>query len=137
MKTKITQFIPALVVLLAIGFGDFSQWCTGAGQICFRTVLDRIIPEITYPLYFFTLYSLPLAIILTLIPRHLFNSWLKLALWAIPLSFIFIAMTPVNSNAYMDFFPFYRDDAARLAAEAFSVVSLIFIIWKTYVSPRV
>lgn len=137
MKTKITQSIPILFVFVAIGFRYFSQKCILMSSSCYGTWVHHIYNYTTNPLYFFTLYSLPLAIILILIPRHLFNSWLKLALWAIPLSFIFIAMTPVNSNAYMDFFPFYRDDAARLAAEAFSVVSLIFIIWKTYVSPRV
>lgn len=131
MKTKITQFIPVLLALLVIGFSYFSQWCTSTGQICFRTVLDRMIPEITYPLYFFAFFLLPIAIILVFIPRTIFNSWLKFAVWAIPLAIIFIALTPVSFTGLgLDFFPFYRDDAARLAGQVFSAISLILIIWK-------
>jgi len=137
MKTKITQFVPAILVLGAIGFSYFSQWCTAVGQACFRTVLDRIIPEVTYPLYFFSLYFLPLAIVLIFIPRHLFNSWLKFAAWTVPLAFIFIATTPVNwTGIGINFFPFYRDDAARLAGGVFAVASLALIIWKALAARR-
>lgn len=133
MKTKIIQFIPAILALLAIGFSYFSQWCTSDGQMCYRTFLDQMFPYITNPLYFFALYLLPLAIILVFIPRNIFISWLKLAAWAIPLSIIFIATTHVNFTGIgMDFFPFYRDDAARLAGEVFSAISLILIIWKYF-----
>ncbi len=36
----------------------------------------------------------------------------------------------------MDFFPFYRDDAARLAGEVFAAASLILIIWKWFAARR-
>lgn len=97
---------------------------------------DDSIKSLGLPLFFFALYFLPLAIVLAFVPRNIFNSWLKLALWAIPLSIIFIAVTPVNSNAFMDFFPFYRDDAARLAAEVFTAISLVLIIWRALRSAR-
>ena len=32
----------------------------------------------------------------------------------------------------MDFFPFYRDDAARLAGQVFAVASPILITWKYF-----
>jgi len=94
-----------------------------------------MIPEITYPLYFFALYFLPLAIILIFIPRLLFNSWLKFAVLALPVLFIFITFTPVNFTGIgMNFFPFYRDDAARLSGEVFSALSLLLIVWKYFAS---
>src|SRR3989344_7083417 len=127
MKNKIIQFIPAIIALLAVGFANFSQWCTVYGRICYRTVLDRMIPEVTYPLYFFALYFLPIAIILVFVPRNIFNSWLKFAAWAIPLAIIFIAITPVIDNSLL---PFNRDDAARLAGQVFAVISLLIILWK-------
>lgn len=99
MKTKIIQSVPALITLLFIGFSYFSQWCSGAGQACFRTIVDRMIPVVTFPLYFFSIFFLPIALILIFVPRHLFISWLKFAVWAIPLSFIYIATTPVSSPA--------------------------------------
>ena len=95
-----------------------------------------MIPEITYPLYFFSLFFLPIAIVLIFVPRHIFISWLKLAAWAIPLSILYIATTPVNSNAWINFFPFYRDDAARLAGEVFAAASLLLILWKYLVARR-
>ena len=137
MKTRLTQSIPTVLTLAAVGFSHFSLWCTGSGHLCYRTWLDSIFVDIINPLYFFALYLLPIAVILMFVPRNTFNSWLKFAVWAIPLSAIFIATTPVNwTGIGMDFFPFYRDDAARFAAEVFTVVTLIIIAWKYIVSRR-
>lgn len=134
---KIIQLIPAAFVLGSVGFSYFSQWCAGAGRICFRTVIDRMIPEVTYPLFFFAIFFLPVALILAFVPRSIFNSWLKLAAWMIPLLVLFIAVTPVNFTGLgMDFFPFYRDDAARLAGEVFAGISLVLIIWKSIAARR-
>jgi len=125
MNKKITQFIPALIALLAIGFRYFSQWCIGEGHVCFRTILDITYLNAIYPIFCFILFFLPIAIIVAFIPRRLFNSWLKFAVWALPLAFIFIAMTPVWDSSFL---PFVRDDAARLSGQVFSVISLILII---------
>ncbi len=134
IKIKIIQSIPATLALAAIGFSYFSQWCAITGQMCFRTVIDRMIPETTYPLYFFSLFFLPIAAILVFVSRNIFSSWLKFSAWAIPLSIFYIATTPVNFTGIgMDFFPFYRDDAARLAGGIFAAASLILIIWKSIV----
>lgn len=130
MKTKLAQFIPALLALVVFGLGYFSLWCTGAGQFCYRTWLDSVFLDVINPLYFFSLYFLPIALILIFVPRHLFNSWLKFALWAIPLALLHIFSTQVSSTAWMDFFPYYRDDAARFAGEVFTVASLILIASK-------
>lgn len=136
MKNKITQFIPAILALTVVSFSYFSQWCTSVGQVCYRTVLDQMIPEITYPLYFFAIFFLPIALILAFVPRSIFISWLKFAVWAIPLLILYIMMTPVNSNAFMNLYPFYRDDAARLAGEVFAGISLILIAYKYFSSRR-
>lgn len=135
MKNKIIQSIPALLALVVIGFSYFSQWCTGIGQICYRTILDQMIPEVTYPLYFFSLYFLPVALILIFVSRATFKSWLKLAVWMIPLAFIFIATQPVSWDGIgINFIFISRDDMARYTAEIFSIISLILIIWKYFVA---
>ena len=80
---------------------------------------------------------MPVAIILMVVSRSIFNSWLKLAAWMIPLSVLFIAVTPVNFTGIgIDFFPFYRDDAARLAGGVFAGVSLVLITWKFIAARR-
>jgi len=127
MKNKIIQFIPAILALAFIGFSYFSQWCTVAGQICFRTLLDQMFPYITSPLYFFFLFFLPIAIILIFIPRSIFNLWFKFAVVALPLLLILVATQPVYATHILST---NRDDAARFAGEVFSGVSLILIIYR-------
>ncbi len=131
MKSKIVQVIPVVLVLTAIGFRYFSLWCIFTTQICYGTTVSNISLTVTKPLYLFSLYLLPIAIILVFIPRSVFNSWLKFAAWALPLSFLYIASTEVSSARMgIDFFPFYRDDAARLAGQIFTGVSLALVAIK-------
>ena len=133
MKTKIIQSIPMLTSLLFVGFGEFSRWCSAEGHVCYRTVIEKMIPYVTYPLYFFALYSLPLAIILIFISRTLFKSWFKLAVWLVPLLLLFIATQPVAPQSFLST---NRDDSARLAAQIFTVLSLSLVAWKYYASRR-
>ena len=131
-KSKIIQFVPAGIVLAAIGFRYFSLWCIDSISLCYGTFVHWAFSPFTASLYFFSIYIFPITIILAFVPRQIFNSWLKLAKWAVPLSIIFVAATPVSHMGIsLDLFPFYRDDAARLAGEVFATVSLILIIWKS------
>jgi hypothetical protein len=132
MKTKLTQSIPLLFALLVIGFTHFSQWCTNEGQICFRTVIDRIFPYVITPLYLFSLYLIPLTLILIFVSRAAFSSWLRLAAWALPLALLFVASQPVVAGLFST----DRDDAARLAALVFSLVSLLWVAYRAYVTRR-
>ena len=137
MKTRIVQFIPVLVTLLVIVFRYFSQWCIGIDHTCFRTFLDRIYLFVINPLFYFAVFFLPAAIILTFTSREIFKSWFKFARFAIPLFIIFVILIPDSSpNTYMDFFPFYRDDAARLAGAVFAGASFVLIIWKWFSARR-
>ncbi|MBU6490707.1 hypothetical protein KGQ25_00875 [Patescibacteria group bacterium] len=86
----------------------------------------------TYPLYFFALYLLPITIILVFVSNPVFKSWLKLAVWAVPLLLIFISTQPVVGS----FLSTNRDDTARLAGEIFTVLSFVLITWKYYTSRR-
>lgn len=136
MKSKL---VVAITSVLATGIGYiisnplmFHICATPYQFNGYTGCLDSSIKSIGSPLLIFALFFLPLAIILIFVPRTVFKSWLRFAVWALPLAFIYIALTPVTSHGFMDFFPFYRDDAARLASEIFSVVSLILIIWKWF-----
>lgn len=132
MKNKLIQFVPALLALVAIGFSYFSIWCIFTTRVCYATVIDHISFTITQPLYFFSLFFLPIALILAFIPRHIFNSWLKFAVWALPLLLILVATQPVVSG----FLSTNRDDAARLAGQVFAGISLILIVWKYFTRPK-
>ncbi len=129
MKTKIIQFIPALFTLLGFSFAPISYWCIYSNGYCYATWVHQIYPYFTNPLYNFSLFLLPIVIILAFVSREIFKSWLKLVVWAIPLAIIFIAMTPVVDTSLL---PFSRDDAARLAGQVFSAISLLLILWKWF-----
>lgn len=136
MKTKIIQFIPAILALLGISSRYFSLWCIDSLVSCYGSWIHQEYQYFTSPLYNFCLFFLPVAIILIFVQQSIFKSWLKFAAWAIPVSIFYIWTTPVTSGAYMDFFPFYRDDAARLAGGVFAAASLILIIWKYFSARR-
>lgn len=129
MKTKIAQSIPAILALLAIGFRYFSNWCIDSISSCYGSWFHQIYQYFTSSLYLFALYFLPIAIILTFVPREIFKSWLKLAVWALPLLLILVATQPINAAHILST---NRDDAARLAGIVFSVVSLAIILYKYF-----
>lgn len=133
MRMKFIQSIPALLGLIIIGFRELTVWCILTAASCSGTLISQISLTITKPLYFFALYSLPLALILAFIPREIFKSWLKFAAWGIPLVLLFIWATPVSSAQLI---AVGRDDAARLSGIAFSVVSLILIAYHFFLNSR-
>jgi ABC-type dipeptide/oligopeptide/nickel transport system permease subunit len=132
MKTKITQFVPSLLVLLVIGFRYFSTWCIGSISSCYGSWIHQIYQYFTYPLHSFSLFVLPITIILIFVSRNIFNSWLKFAVWTLPLLLILIATQPVVSS----FLSTNRDDAARLAGGVFAAASFLLIIWKYFSTRR-
>ena len=122
--------------MLAIGFRYLSNWCIDFSS-CYGTWVSHVVLSFTKPLYFFALYSLPLAIILIFVSRTIFNSWLKFAVWFVPLLVLYMASVPTNwTGMGIDLFPFYRDDAARWAAGYLTVASLVLIIWKYFKAHR-
>ena len=135
MNTKIIQFIPALLALLFVGFRYFSQWCISSGNFCYRTVIDQTFLYTINPVYFYAVPLLLVAIILAFVPRTIFNSWLRLAAWFVPLSLIIIFITPVTSNSWMPIFFVSREEISLYLGIAFSAVSIILVIYK-YLSLR-
>ncbi|MDD2657768.1 MAG: hypothetical protein PHD04_03885 [Candidatus Pacebacteria bacterium] len=132
MKTRIIQCIPVLLAVLLIGFRYFSQWCILTNSSCYGTWVHWIYLEVTSPIFFFAIFFLPIAIILVFVRWEVFKSWLKLALWAVPLLLLLISTQPV----YAGFLSTDRDDAARLAGGVFAGVSLCLIIWRLIVARR-
>lgn len=127
MKNKIIQSTPLTLALLAIGFDYLSVWCGFVTGACYGTTITHIALSFTNPLYFFALYSLPLAIILIFVPRPVFNTWWKVAVLLLLIALLHIAATPVSPQQILST---GRDEEARFSAEVFTAISLILIIWK-------
>jgi hypothetical protein len=129
MKKRLAQLVPAVLALVGIVSARASYWCMYTTGTCYGTWVSHIYQYVTNPLYNFALYFLPAAVLLIFVPRDAFKSWLKFAVWALPLALISIAMTPVNwTGIGIDLYPFYRDDAARLAGGLVSGLTLILVL---------
>lgn len=131
MNSRVTQIIPAVLVFASFIFVETSYWCVYSYGVCYGTWVSYIYEYFTNPLYNFFLYFAPVALILILIPKAIFKSWLKFAAWALPLAFLDIASTPVygamQGFGMMPSGP-GRDDAARSDGQLFLIISLIIIV---------
>lgn len=137
MKTKIQSIIVATIVVV-IGYilshPIFFHTCGNTYQFNDYTgCLDSSIKEIGFPLFDFSVWVLLSVALMAFLSEKIFKSWLRFAMWAIPFLVLFIATTTVSgSRMGINFFPFYRDDAARLAGGVFAAASLVLIIWKWF-----
>ena len=140
MKQKLIQAVPlaSMIVALAVGYVlahplDFhicSSIYTFKSQI---GCLDSSIQSIGNPLFRFVFWILVVGIVLPFVSARVFRSWLKFAAWTLPLAFVWIAITPVSwTGLGIDFFPYYRINAAHDAGIAFTVLSLLLIAWKYF-----
>lgn len=141
MKTKIRSIIVATITVVAgyvVSNPLMFHICTNIYQFGKETgCLDDIVENVGTPLFTFSLWALFAVIVTAFFSEKIFKSWLKFAAWAIPLAIVFIWTTHVNFTGIgMDFFPFYRDDAARLAGEVFTAISLILIAYRAFRSAR-
>lgn len=91
--------------------------------------------SILQPLYLYSLVTLPLAIVLIFVKEKVFNSWLRFALWWIPLSIFFIAITQVSSNSWFPLYSIVREDTAWFFGVLFSVISISRIFSQTFIEP--
>lgn len=140
MKAKIISVLVALTALAAgyiIGHPLTFGLCSTTYQTAtYIGCLDSSIKSIGFPLMIFMLWIFPNVIIAVLFSDRIFRLWSRISQWFIPVLLIYIFTTPVNFTGIgLDLFPFYRDDAARLAGEVFTGVSLILLLWK-YISER-
>lgn len=132
MKNKTLQCIPLIFAILGVFYRYVSNWCIDSGP-CYATWVNESALTFTKPLYFFSLYSIPLAILLIFIPRSVFNSWLKLAAWLLPFACIMIAAQPVSwTGIGINFVFISRDDLARGMAIFVDLLSFMLIAWKYF-----
>ena len=131
------QFVPATIALIGCALAPVVYWCVFTTHVCYGTFISNIEPGVINPFYSFSLYTLPITIILIFVPREIFKSWLKFAAWALPFAFIYIATTPVSGGGIgLNFSNFYRDDAARLMGGVFSIISAVLVVLKFIAARR-
>ena len=137
MKQKLIQAAPLLATLLGVALAPASNWCVFQSKICYGSWIDHIYDPFTEPLYQFAIPAIVLGIVLPFVSARVFRSWLKFAAWALPVAFIWIAITPVSwTGLGINFYPYYRINAAHDAGIAFTVLGLLFIAWKQFKKPK-
>ncbi len=136
MKTKIVQFIPAMIVFLVVSIRYVGLWCVYSVSVCYGGLIHQMFPYIITPLFLFGLSFLPIAIVLAFVSRTVFQSWLRLATWFVPLSLFIIFITPVTSNSWMPIFFVSREEISWYLGVLFALISLVLILWKWFTSRR-
>ncbi|MFA5877241.1 MAG: hypothetical protein WC880_02670 [Candidatus Paceibacterota bacterium] len=127
---KIKQIIPFFLVLLGISLEYVAYWCVYSVGVCYGSLVHQSFDFIK-PLYIFSLAILPITLVLCFVSSLIFKSWLKFAMWWVPLSILVIVVTPVTNNSWMPLYSFVKEDVAWFMGGVFVVISLGIIVWKT------
>lgn len=144
MKNLSTKTFPILLALLAAITGYalahplLFGFCANTYQFnSYTGCSDSSIGTIGTPLFLFSQWALFVGVTVFFTSHAIFKYWLKFAAWFLPLAFIFIALTPVSATRLgIDFYPYYRINAAHDAGVAFLLLSLLFIAWKWFRTRR-
>ena len=91
---------------------------------------DFIILNIAHPLVLGLIPLLPILVILIILPRAIFNTWKRFAIFLIPISIVLITITPVQCSAPLGMC-FDKIVTAKLTSISFAIISLIIIIYKS------
>ena len=98
---------------------------------------DDIIDNIGIPLFSFSLWILLATFFAFFTKKEVFNSWVILSILLLPVLGLLIALTPTaHYRMGIDFFPYFREDAARDAGKFFVGISLLLIVWKYFSTRR-
>src|SRR3989344_7430642 len=131
-RSRIMQTIPFVIFLSVLILIPYLYSCADTLTCSYRELIWDSTFTILDPALVFSQWAIISSIAILFSPKSIFRSWLRFVAWSIPLSIAFIVVTPVSSGAFMDLFPFYRNDAACLAGGLFAALSLILIIWKYF-----
>lgn len=134
---RLKQFLPLALIGLAILFGYFAGRC-GINSSCFlSSYFHKTTFSVLEPLYIFSLFSLPAVLLLPIVKKRIFDTWLRFALVWIILSVMVIGSTATSTNAWFSIVDFVREDAARIMGILFSGLSLFLLAWHTYMPKKI
>ena len=91
---------------------------------------DFIILIFAHPLVLGLIALLPILVILIILPRAIFNTWKRFAIFLIPISIVLIIITPVYCHAPLGMC-FDKKLITRFLSITFAIISLIIIIYKS------
>lgn len=134
---RLKQFLPLVLFCLAILVGYFGGWCGVYNSCPFWTYFYDYVFTVFKPLWVFSLFSIPAVLLLPIVKKIVFDTWLRFATVWIILSVILIASTATSSQSWFPIYEFIRVDAAKLMGILFSGISLIILARQTYMLKHV
>ena len=144
MKLKYLRLFPLVITTIFGGIG-YALSHPLIFNLCRRLYvfnevtgcLDKSIETIGQPLFVFSLFLVPVVLILLFISDDAFKSWLRLAVVWLPLSFICVALTPDSGNQVISYLSIINyENTALVMGGLFTIISLILIAWKTFAARK-
>lgn len=133
----VERFLPIVLIAVSILFGYFGMLCGVNPECGLANFLNDYSFTILKPLWVFSLFSIPAVLLLPIVKKRVFDTWLRFTLVWIILSFMVIGSTATSTNAWFSIVDFVREDAARIMGILFSALSLTLIAWQTYMSKKI
>lgn len=134
---RLKQFLPLVIICLAIPLGYFSGKCGVSSSCLYSVYFHEYAFTVFEPIYIFSLFSILAVLLLPIVKERVFRTWIRFATVWIILSIIVIASTATSSQSWFPIYEFIREDAAKLMGVLFSGLSLFLIAWQTYMSKKV
>lgn len=135
MRTK--YFLPMALIVVCIISGYFAMLCGVNPECEFANLLNDYSFTVFKPLWVFSLFSIPAVLLLPIVKKRVFDTWLRFAIVWIILSVIVIGSTATSTNAWFSMVDFVREDAARIMGILFSGLSLFLLAWQKYMPKKV
>lgn len=127
---KIKQTIPFFLTLFGVALEYVAYWCVYSLGTCYGSFIHQSFGVIK-PLYLFSLVTLPLAVLLVFVSSSIFKSWLKFAVWWIPLSVLIIAFaSSTRGGSGIEILSFTTEDAVFMMSSLFVMLSVGIIVGK-------
>lgn len=96
---------------------------------------DEAIEALGQPIFFLSICALIPSFFLMFLEKKAQASWIKFAVWWLPLSAVLIAITPSTSGAWMPIYFFGKEMITWFMGGLFTLISLILIALKTFRKP--
>ena len=128
------RLLPIGVLAAGIVIGYSGMHCGISASCPLVQIFSDLAFDLFKPLWMFCLFALPAGFVVLFPGARAYSSWLKFAMWWVPLSVVIIAATE-NSHNWMPLFVFGKSEAAVLMSSLFTIISLGLIAWKQF-GPR-
>lgn len=138
------KYLPLAIGLLALGLGyvlfypQYFSLCEITANGYYRDCLWNrdVSRNVGNPVFIYALASLPALAVLIFAKQQVVSSWLRFAIWWLPLSAVFVAVTPSVSHSWMPLLFIGKETVSWIMGCLFLLISVLIILWKSPASDK-